>query len=277
MSDLISVIMSVYKEPIEAVQHSIESVLSQTYKNWELIIVLDCPDNIPVKDYLAQTAEQHKNVFFIENEVNIGLGASLNKAVSLASGVFCARMDAEDFSFKDRFERQVNYILSKPEVDLLFTQWQEIYSDGQIRKRQPVSRDVRHIEKNFFIKSLLLHPTLLTRTEILKKHPYPEMDRPEDWVLFLDLIRFGYKFDLVEDILYTYVVDERQRYHKVRAYSENLLPHLLSNSLHYSMNIYFWLYFARIAVEFLISRNEFVYWKTVKLMSSYWKKVFKSA
>ncbi|ERL99452.1 glycosyl transferase [Rhodobacteraceae bacterium HIMB11] len=277
MDDLISVIMSVYNEPIEAVQPSIESILSQTYENWELIVVLDCPDNVPVKEYLRRTAEQFKKVSFIVNEANIGLGASLNKAVSVANGTFCARMDAEDFSFKDRIQRQVNYVLRKPEIDLLFTQWQEIYSDGQIKKRQPLSRDVRHIKKNFFIKSLLLHPTLLIRTDILKNHPYPEMDRPEDWVLFLDLIRFDYKFDLIEDILYTYVVDEHQKYHKVRTYSENLLPHLLRNSLNYSTNIYYWLYFARIFGEFIISRNEYVYRKTSKLASSYWKKIFGSA
>lgn len=276
MEILVSVIMSVYQEPVNQVKNSIESILSQTYKHWELIVVLDCPDNVSVKKYLMALSDRHKNVFIIENQVNIGLGASLNKAVSRAEGTYCARMDAEDFSFKDRFDQQINYIFSRPEVDLLFTQWQEIFSDGQTRKRQPASRDVRRIEKNFFTKSLLLHPTLLIRTDILKNHPYPEMDRPEDWVLFLDLIRFGYKFDLVEDILYTYVVDERQKYQKVRAYSENLLPHLLRNSLHYSTNIYFWLYFARVALEFVISRNEFIYWQFEKLASSFWKKVFKS-
>ena len=116
--------------------------------------------------------------------------------------------------------------MRKPEIDLLFTQWQEIYSDGQIKKRQPLSRDVRHIKKFLYQKSTLAS-YFTHRTDILKHHPYPEMDRPEDWVLFLDLIRFDYKFDLIEDILYTYVVDEHQKYHKVRTYSENLLPHLL--------------------------------------------------
>ena len=276
MEILVSVIMSVYQEPVDQVQNSIESILSQTYKYWELIVVLDCPDNVSVKKYLTALSERRDDVFIIENQNNIGLGASLNKAVSKANGAFCARMDAEDFSFLDRLEKQINFIRNKPDVDLFFTQWQELHTNGEVIQRKPKAQDVRQIKRNFFIKSLLLHPTLVIRTEILKNHPYPEMARPEDWVLFLDLIKLGYKFDLLEEILYSYVVDDMQKYQKVRVYSANLLPHLVKNFPHYSLNVYYWFYFIRIVGEFLLSRNEYVYWKTSKLASSYWKKIFRS-
>lgn len=276
MGTLVSIIMSVYQESVDQVKNSIESILSQTYKHWELVVVLDCPNNLLVKKYLTHLSDRHENILIIQNQANIGLGASLNKAVSSANGIFCARMDAEDSSFEDRLEKQMNFILNKPDVDLFFTQWQEIHSNGTVIKREPRSQDVRDIKRNFFIKSLLLHPTLVIRTEVLKKHPYPEIDRPEDWVLFLELIKLGYRFDLLEEILYSYVVDNEKKYQKVRVYSANLLPHLVRNFYHYSTNIYYWLFFSRIIGEFLISRNEYIYLKTSNVASRLWKKIFKS-
>ena len=277
MKNLISVIMSVYKEPVGDVARSVESIILQTYDNWELIIVLDCPQNLQVENYVAHLSLQYRNISYIKNEANIGLGASLNKAIENVRGEYCARMDAEDYSFAKRFEKQIAYFNKNPGVDLLFTQWQEINSHGLITKKEPKSVDVKNIKKNFFIKSILLHPTLLIRSKILKKHFYPEMARPEDWVLFLSLIRQGFKFDLVEEILYEYVVDNHHKFQKVRNYSSNLLPHLLRNIPNYFMNLYYWIYCIRIIGEFLISRNEYIYAKTSRLSALIWKKIFRSA
>ena len=84
MKTMISVIMSVYREPIQDVVISVESILSQTYQKWEMIIVLDCPKNLEVKKYLTSLSTSFENIHFIENKINLGLGASLNKAISIA-------------------------------------------------------------------------------------------------------------------------------------------------------------------------------------------------
>ena len=107
-----------------------------------------------------------------------------------------------------------------------------------------------------------MHPTLMARKKILLDHPYPEMDRPEDLVLWLKLIRKGYNFNIVEEPLYLYQIDRiniAQRYSKIRAYSKNLLPHLVRESRHYWSNVYFWLYFHRIIFEYLVSRNILIF------------------
>lgn len=276
MKTMISVIMSVYREPIQDVVVSVESILSQTYQKWEMIIVLDCPKNLEVKKYLTSLSTSFENIHFIENKINLGLGASLNKAILIAKGKYCARMDAEDRSLPDRLEKQISHLNKNNETDLLFCQWKEIYLDGSEKKREPSSADVKNIRKNFFIKSILLHPTLILRTDILKKHTYPEMDRPEDWVLFLDLINLGYRFDLVEEILYEYYIDNREKHRKVSSYSKNLLPHLIKNIPNFFTNPYYWLYFIRIIGEFLISRNAYIYSKTSSLSASIWKTIFRS-
>lgn len=276
MGELISVIMSVHKEPVPAVQCSIESLMAQTYKNWELRIVLDCPDNISMKEYLMSLSARHPNIHIIINETNLGLGASLNKAVACSAGEYCARMDVEDISFPNRFKKQIEFVTRYPHTDLLFTQWEEIHANGSVKVRRPVSKDVKKIQRNFFIKTLLLHPTLFTRKEILKYNPYPEMERPEDWVLFLDLIRNSYKFDILEEVLYRYIVDDTQKFQKVRVYSKNLLPHLAKNIRYYWKNLYFWVYYLRIFLEYAISRNSFIYQVTSKILTSVHKRLFKS-
>jgi len=276
MHPKVSVIMSVYKEPVSEIEIAIDSIIAQTFTNWEMILVIDDPKNEPAKNYLHSLITKEPRIKLLENEKNLGLGASLNRAVTIAQGEYCARMDTEDASQPERLAKQFSYLKKNPTVDLLFAQWREIYPNHTTRLRQPSACDVRNIKKNFFIKSLLLHPTLMIKTEILKKHPYPAMSRPEDWVLFLELIRRGYQFDLMEEVLYEYKVDNREKYQKVRTYSRNLFPHLIKNIRHYWHNPYFWLYTLRIATEYILTRNRFIYEKTSGLFTIIWKKVFRS-
>lgn len=268
--------MSVYREPVSSISPAIESILAQTYRDFELIVMLDDPQNSSAEKYLQSLTTRDERVKFHKNEKNIGLGAALNTAVSLASGRYLARMDTEDRSFSTRFEKQITYLEANPEVDLLFTQWQESFTTGETNVRAVKAADVRHIKKNFFLKSLLLHPTLVVKREVLEKHPYPAMARPEDLVLFLDLIRLGYHFDLLEEVLYEYHIDSREKYQKVRTYSKNLLPHLLRHIPHYWLNVYFWFYVLRVFVEYLLSRSEFIYTRTASLLARVWKTVFRS-
>ena len=171
-------------------------------------------------------------------------------------------MDTEDTSVPERFAKQISFMKAHPDVDLLFAQWIDINERDEMVIRQPRQIDFVNIRKSFFTKSLLLHPTLIARKEVLLDNPYPEMERPEDIVLWLQLIRKGYTFDILEEPLYLYRIDRinvAQRYAKIKTYSQNLLPHLVRESRYYWSNIYFWLYFHRILFEYLVSRNILIF------------------
>ena len=113
---LISVIMSVYNTEESFLRNSIESICNQTYKNIEFIIVTDKPtDNSIqiVKEYKAKD----ERIILIENNENIGLTKSLNKALAIAKGKYIARMDGDDVCYPERLAKQVDFLLSHEEFD----------------------------------------------------------------------------------------------------------------------------------------------------------------
>lgn len=269
----VSVIMGVYKESPSECAAAIQNMLDQTLSPLEVVVVVDDPENVAVREMLEKWQAREARLRVVVHEENRGLGAALNTAAREARGQWLARMDVNDEAAADRLAKQVEHIEQHPDTDLLFTQWRERYEDGSTAERRPARSDVRNIHKNFFIKSILLHPTLLIRREIIRTHSYPEMARPEDFVLFLELIRTGYHFDLVPEILYTYSVDRSERYQKIRTYSRNLLPQLARNIRYYWSNIWFWFYLLRITGEYLVSRNRTIFNLTHRTAARAWKAV----
>lgn len=129
-SKKISVIMGVYNCE-DTVGESIESIISQTYDNWELIICDDCStDNTynTVKKYSSQYPEK---IILIENPTNSYLAYSLNHCLEYATGYYVARMDGDDISRADRFEKQVEYLINNPDVDLCGTAMQRFKNDRE--------------------------------------------------------------------------------------------------------------------------------------------------
>lgn len=275
----ISVLMSVYKESASAIFVAVKSILNQTLTNFELIIVNDNPSSPETKEILGKLAKKDNRIRVLTNDKNRGLGYALNAAIKSSRAELVARMDTEDTSYPERLSKQLSYMKTNPKVDLLFTQWIDIDECGETVIRTPHRKDFADIRKSFFTKSLLMHPTLIAKKKIFLINPYPEMDRPEDLVLWLKLIRKDYLFDILEEPLYTYCVDKiniAQRYTKIKSYSKNLLPHLFKESRYYWSNIYFWLYFSRILFEYLISRNILIFRMTHKIAVQIWRSFFRN-
>lgn len=103
----ISVIMGIFNCE-DTIKSSIESIINQTYKNWEFII---CDDGSTDKSYsiALEYSKKHSNITVIKNEINMGLNKTLNKCINYASGEIIARMDGDDISLSDRFEKQIWY------------------------------------------------------------------------------------------------------------------------------------------------------------------------
>lgn len=169
---LISVVMAVYKEPLEYIQKATESILNQTYRNLELVVVLDNPKNISALDYLTQCSQDDKRLTLMVNNKNIGLALSLNRGIESSNGDFIARMDADDISKKDRLEKQISYLIQHPEIGILGGDVEKIDKDGKALglMRAP---DLEKFPANKIIKyrTVAFHPTWM-----LKKTLYEEMN-----------------------------------------------------------------------------------------------------
>jgi glycosyltransferase EpsE len=98
---------------MNTVDRSIQSIVDQTYQDWEFIICNDASTDGTWQKVLAWT-EKDKRISASENERNLGLAASLNRLLELASGEYIARMDGDDVSLPDRFEKQVAFLDRNP-------------------------------------------------------------------------------------------------------------------------------------------------------------------
>ena len=106
----LSVVMSVYNEPTEWITQSIDSILNQTFRDFEFIIINDNPEREENESLLNSYSQKDKRIVVIKNEQNLGLTKSLNIGINEAKGDYIVRMDADDYSFPERFEKQVQFM-----------------------------------------------------------------------------------------------------------------------------------------------------------------------
>ena len=190
---MISVIMSTYKEDERLLRESIESILNQTYKDFEYIIILDYPDNEVHKSVIEEYALKDDRIHFYINETNMGLTDSLNRGLSLCHGEYIARMDADDISLPDRLERQMKY-LEKNHYDLIGGITEMINENGSLLYSiKNVPTDPKKINKALRYSQCIAHPTWLGKKEVFEKNAgYRHMPLCEDYDFTLRAVLNGF-------------------------------------------------------------------------------------
>lgn len=190
---MISVIMSTYKEDERLLRESIESILNQTYRDFEYIIILDYPDNDVHKSVIEEYALKDDRIHFYINEKNMGLTDSLSRGLSLCHGEYIARMDADDISLPDRLERQMKY-LEKNHYDLIGGITEMINENGSLLYSiKSVPTDPKKINKALRYSQCIAHPTWLGRKEVFEKNAgYRHMPLCEDYDFTLRAVLNGF-------------------------------------------------------------------------------------
>lgn len=202
---MISIIMSTYKEEENLLRESIESILNQTYKDFEFIIILDYPDNNLHKKIIEEYSKIDNRIRFFVNEKNLGLTGSLNRGLSLAKGEYIARMDADDISLPYRLERQLEYI-KKNQYDLIGGITQMIDEDGNsIYSIQKVPTDFNKIKKALRYGQCIAHPTWLGRKEVFDYlNGYRNIPLCEDFDFTLRAVLNGFKISNLNETVLKY-------------------------------------------------------------------------
>lgn len=179
----ISVLMSVYNGE-KYLKDSIQSILSQTYKNFVFIII---DDHSSDKSFDIIKSFRDKRIHVIKNSKHRGLTYSLNKALKLSNSTYIARMDADDISLPKRLETQVHYLENHPKV-VMVGSWVDLIDKNNNKIRQlrlPISYE--EIKRSILFFNPFIHPTVMIRKSILDKvGKYDEkLDGAEDYDLFL--------------------------------------------------------------------------------------------
>ena len=202
---LVSIIMSTYKEEEIFLRQAIESILNQTYKDFEYIIILDNPDNNLHIRIIKEYANLDKRIKFYVNEKNMGLTASLNKGLGLAKGKYICRMDADDISINNRIENQKRY-LEENNYDLIGGISQMIDENGKsIYSIKKVPTNMDKIKKALRYNQIISHPTWFGKKEVFEKlNGYRNMPLCEDYDFTLRAVLNGYKISNIDETVLKY-------------------------------------------------------------------------
>lgn len=143
-------------------REAIESILGQTYKNLELILIDDCSTENNVFSFIDEYNDPRIKLF--HNEENKGCTYSLNRGISLSSGEFIARMDADDISLPKRIELQVEYMMKHPEVKVLGSR---AYIFGSFHKAIALIPDKwEYIRPALLFNNVVAHPSVMVRRSL---------------------------------------------------------------------------------------------------------------
>lgn len=195
MSPKVTVVMSVYNEA-EYISTAIESILKQTFEDFEFQIIDDgSTDRTP--EIIKHYAEQDDRIKYLVNDINKGLPASLNKGIERASGKYIARMDADDVSLPNRFEKQVRYLDSKPDAHVVGSYTYLIGLDGEFIGEQSYPRGGRSVDRLKQQGPGVVHPSVMMKKASLHqvggyREPFTYAQDLDLWIRMAD--EFGSSF-----------------------------------------------------------------------------------
>lgn len=214
-------IMSSYNpKDTQMLFQSVRSIIRQTFQEWELLLIDDGSQRSYAKN-IREAAALDKRIRYIRNKTNKGLAFSLNRGILLAKGSYIARMDDDDYSRKDRLEKQVEFLEQYP-------QYQWVGSSALLMEQKHIwgirIMPVIPVKKDFFRCSPFVHPSVMFRKDwIFSKEMY-SADRKfrqcEDYELFLRLYAKGYRgYNLLEPLL---IYQENTDSYKKRTYDRRV-------------------------------------------------------
>jgi len=212
----ISVLLPIYKESITDIKRAVDSILNQTFRNLELIIILDDPQNFDAIQLIKNYATVDSRILYNIHEKNMGIALGLNEGVRLSQGEFIARQDADDFSHKNRLELQYNYLINNPEVHVVGTALMYIDVESEIKfevkHKQIVGAEIKRA-------SPVAHPTLLIRKDTFFNFGFYKVGLViEDYNLWIHWYSKGVIFHNLPIVLYDYYNPFSIKSQKIKLY-----------------------------------------------------------
>lgn len=208
----VSIIMGVYN--CEAtLSQAIDSIINQTYKNWELII---CDDGSSDEtfDIAKQYEKKYSNIHVCQNSMNQGLNETLNKCLAYAKGKYIARMDGDDISLPTRLEKEINFLKNNPQYSIVSTPMIYFDENGDFGKSTMINIPTKY--------DVIKGTPFCHAPCMVKKEAYAIVNgystnkktlRVEDYDLWVRMLSLGYKGYNLDECLYK-MRDDRNAYNR---------------------------------------------------------------
>ena len=199
-----SVLLSVYKkESPSFLSQCFDSILQQTVLADEVVLVKDGPLPDELENVINKYQEKMSILKIVNLTENQGLGAALNIGMKYCSFDLIARMDTDDIARVDRFERQLDFFLNNPEIDVVGS-WvsefeNEISCIKSIRKLPEMHEDIVRFAK---LRNPINHPVVMFKKEaVINAGGYHHLPFFEDYYLWVRMLAIGAKFHNIQDSL----------------------------------------------------------------------------
>lgn len=199
----VSVVMSEYSTISKYLVESVDSVLAQTYNDFEFIIVDDSHEQ-KLKEFIEQRYDDSRIKIF-QNGRNRGFVFSLNNGIKQASGKYIMRMDTDDIIPTDRFEKLVNFIVANPQYSVVSSMAVEFSEDKKFGVNGTPGEKGR---KEVMRGDVPVHAAaIINKKDIEEIGLYKDYNRAEDLVLWCELLLAGKRLYMLDEVLYEYRVN----------------------------------------------------------------------
>lgn len=201
---LISVIMANYNTPIDYLKEAIDSVLNQTYSNFELIIIDDASTDESLS-YIEGLRDPR--IIILKNERNRGPAVSRNRGLAIAKGKYIAIMDSDDISMPNRFQVELDYMESHPDVIVCGSWFEKFGVENKVRK--PIIDDFEMYRCQLLFSNTpitLCSPSAMIRKSMLDQNGIrfdESLEKTEDYGLWVDCSKIA-RFYIIDEVLLKY-------------------------------------------------------------------------
>lgn len=197
---LVSVIMPAYNAE-KYVGFAIQSILEQTYKDLELIVINDCSTD-DTKSVIQTYLEKDERVRLIDNPHNMKIARSLNRGIESSKGKYIARMDADDWSYPYRIEKQVELMENDPEIVLCSGNMEICDKDMVVKSKSNMPQEHEKIMKVILQYNPMVSPAMMWKKETsLEVNGFMEDTITEDYMFVLDMSTKGLLINLNDTLI----------------------------------------------------------------------------
>ncbi|MDC0506142.1 glycosyltransferase [Candidatus Gracilibacteria bacterium] len=215
---LVSIIMSTYNGS-KYITFSIESVLTQSYKNFEFIIINDCSDD-DVEKIIQPYIKRDSRIVYKKNKKNLKLTKSLNFGLSMAKGKYIARVDDDDTWSLNKLEKQVDFMESHKEHGLCGSNYMIIDQDGKRLHLQKMRLKDKDIKNHLLQSNQFAHSSIIMRKISLEKAGglyNPTLNGVEDYDLWLRIGKISKLANINETLMeYRFLPNSAMRKNALR-------------------------------------------------------------
>ncbi len=243
---LISVITPAYNAE-NFIHETIESVLKQSYKNWEMIIVDDCSKD-RTREIVKKYVEKDSRIKLFQLETNSGSAVARNTAMKNASGKYIAFLDSDDLWYPEKLEKQLQFMQEK-NIAFSFTKYIRMEEDGTLRNaisKAPASVGYHDLMKHCVIGCL----TVMVDREEIGPLEMVNIRTRQDYVYWLTITKMGYRAYGLPEVLAKYrSVDNSISSNKLKAAKRQWYVYRVIEKQNLIKSIYYFAHYAVIGLK----------------------------